>query len=87
MFVSKQFHDTVDAELYLGLDSQLSAVELTQNIPLILNISSHLWKGRINASNPKTRKQHEKMIWLLNSLRWTCFEYHNEGHKHFSFLM
>ena len=73
MFVSKQFHDAMDAELYLGLDSQLSAVELTQNILLILNISSHLRKGHINTSNPKTGKQHEKMIWLFNSLWWICF--------------
>lgn len=86
MFVSKQFHDTTDAELYLGLDSQLSAVELTQNILLILKTSLHLQKGHINTSKPKNRK-HEKMNRLLNSLRWTCFEYHNKGHKHLSFLM
>lgn len=57
----------------LGLDSWLSAVELTQNILLILNISSHLRKGHINTSHPKTRKQHKKMIWLFSSLWWICF--------------
>lgn len=87
MFVSKQFHDAMAVELCLGLDSQLRAIELTQNILSILNILSHLRKGRINTSNPKTRKQHVKMTWLLNSLWWTHFEYRNEGHKNFNFLM
>ena len=55
MFVSKQFRDTMDVELYLGLDSWLSVAELTRNILLILNISSHLRKGRLKQpQNQKT---------------------------------
>ncbi|PKU30643.1 methylated-dna--protein-cysteine methyltransferase [Limosa lapponica baueri] len=83
----QQFQDATAIELYLGLDSRLRAIELAQNILLIPNISSNLWQGHINTSNPRTRKQHEKMIWLLDSLWWICFEYPNQGHKNFDFLM
>lgn len=62
MLVSTRFHDATAIELYLGLDSRLRAIELMRNILLIPTILSHVWKGHISTSNPKTRKQPEKII-------------------------